>query len=185
MAGTDADDLGFELLPADDEGATPEQALAAAAASALEAADAAVPDDSDPPEPFGYSWAFDFAAGRFVRQGSSPARVTGLDALAQRVMMALNSARYAHPIFSDDFGVEDPQHGLGLAGAEAREAADDWRVKVRDAVLVLDGVTDVQVKPAYDPVAGTIVLSELVVTTQEEVELSFPDISIDPGGLDG
>lgn len=174
----DAVDLGFELLPADDEGSTPEDDLAAATASAL-ADDVPEAEDEEAVEPTGYTWAFDWSTGRFKRRGSSPAVVTGLDALAERCMMALNTARYAHPIVSDEFGVEEPQRGIGTSGVEAREAADDWRVQVRDALLVFDDVTDVQVEPEYDAVAGAIVLRDLVVTTNEEVELSFPDIRID------
>lgn len=173
---TDADDLGFELLPADDEELMPEADLDAAEASAL---DEAVPEAEEPPEPTGYTWRFDWTRGRFFRHGSSPARVGGLDALAERCMMALNSARYAHPIFSDEFGVENPLAGIGSTGDAAREFADDWRVKVRDALLVFDDVTDVRVEPEYDPVAGAIILRDLVVTTNEDVELPFDDIRID------
>lgn len=176
---TDANDLGFELLPVDDEDFSPEADLAAAAASALEEPDAQVPESEDPPEPAGYTWAFDFTAGRFVRHGSAPAVVSGRAAVEQRCLMALNSARYAHAVFSPAFGVEDPMHGVGLAGDEAREAADDWRVKVREALLVFDDVTDVQLTVVYDPLAAAIFLRDLVVTTNEEVELSFPDIRID------
>lgn len=170
---------GFELLPADDEGSTPEDDLEAAVAGALEDPAAPVADEAEQPEPFGYTWAFDFDAGRFLRHGQAPARVTGLAAVEQRCMMALNTARYAHPIFSDEFGVEDPQHGLGTVGPEAREAADDWRGKTRDALMVFDDVTDVQVDPQYDPIEGAIYLRDLVVTTNEQV-ISFPDIRIDP-----
>ena len=176
---SDADELGFELIPADDEGSAPDADLEAAAQSALADPEAPVPLDDDQTEPYGYSWAFDWTAGRYMRRGSSPAVVTGTDALAERCMMALNAARYAHPVFSDEFGVEDPQHGLGLAGQAAVEAADDWKIKVRDALMVFDDVTDVQVTPVYDPVQGAIFLRDLVVTTNEEVELSFPDIRVD------
>lgn len=178
MAGN-ADELGFELLPADDADAIGGLDLAAAAASALEAPDARAPDTEDPPEPTGYSWAFDFGAGRFVRYGSSPAVVRGNATLEQRCLLALNSARYAHPVFSPAFGLEEPKQGIGLAGDAAREAADDWRGKVRDALMIFDDVTDVQLAATYDPVAGVITLRDFVVTTNEEVELSFPDIRID------
>lgn len=178
---TDADDLGFELIPADDEELSPAADLDAAEASALGEAE---PEAPEPPEPTGYTWKFDWAAGRFMRHGSSPARIFGLDALAERCMMAVNSARYAHPVFSDEFGVEDPTAGIGEVGPAAVEFADDWRVKVRDALMVFDDVTDVQVEPEYDPLQGVIVLRDLVVTTNEEVELSFPDIRIDLDALE-
>jgi hypothetical protein len=177
--GSDASDLGFELVPPTDDELSPEYDLAAAAAGALDDGLSPVPDDEPPGEPTGYSWAFDWSAGRFARQGSSPARVSGLDAVAERCMMALNSARYAHPVFSDEFGTEQPQRGIGTTGQEAREAADDWTVAVRDALLVIDEVTDVHVSPEYDPIEGAIFLRDLSVTTNEDVVLPFPDIRID------
>lgn len=178
------EEQGFELIPADDFVFDERADVAAAAASALEAPEAPAPDADDPPEPTGYSWAFDFVARRFIRYGSAPAVVHGNATLEQRCLLALNAARYAHRVFSPAFGLEGPIQGIGLAGDAAREAADDWRVKVRDALLIFDDVTDVQLSAAYDPVAGTIQLSDFVVTTNEDVELSFPDIRIDltPGG---
>jgi hypothetical protein len=176
----DADELGFELLPADDEGIEPDADIAAAVASALDDPTALVVEEgNDAPEPFGYTWAFDFEAGRMIRRGGEPARVSGFEALKQRCLMALYSARYAHPVFSEEFGIEDPQHGLGLTGDEAREAALDWREMIRDALLALEDVSDVVCTPTFDPLAGVIVIPDLTVTTNEEVELPFDDIRLD------
>lgn len=174
----DADELGFELLPADDDGSTPEEDIDAAVAGALVDPSEPIAED-DAVVPLGYTWSFDWEAGRFARRGTQPARVAGVAALEQRCLMALHSARYAHAAFSDEFGVEDPQHGIGTVGDEAREAAEDWSEMIRDALLVIDEVADVQCTPAYDPVAGAILIPDLVVTTNAEVELAFPDITID------
>lgn len=168
-----ADD--FTLIPADDEAVTPDADLDAAAASAL-AEPGDVAGDEDAPEPFGRTPAFDFAAGRFVRQGGSPAWVTGLDSLKQWCLMALHSARYAHPVFTEDFGHEFPTSTVGTAGPEAVEEADDFFARLRDAWLVHDRIADVQGRGVYDPVAGAVILTDLVVITDEEVELPFPDL---------
>lgn len=170
MAGDD-----FTLIPADDDVLTPEADLDAAAAGAL-AQPEDTPLDEDAPEPFGRTPAFDFEARKFVRQGGSPAWVTGLDALRQWCLMAIYSARYAHPIFSDGFGHELPNAALGTVGAEAREQADDFMAGLRDAWLVHDRIADVQGSARYDPVSGAIILTDLLVVTDEEVELPFPDL---------
>lgn len=173
-----ADDLGFELVPPNDDVLSPEDDLNAAAASALDDPTVPVVVDGDAPEPFGVSWLFDWSTGRFLRHGQSPARVSGTDALIQWCMMALNSARYAHPVFSDEFGIEKPLDGLGSAGALAEEFASDWGRKTREALLVHDRIVDVSVTPKYDPVEGVVVVDDLVVVTDEDVELPFPDLRI-------
>lgn len=168
-----ADD--FELIPSGDDELTPEADLDAAAAGALaEPGDTAIEEDA--PEPFGRTPAFDFDAGRFVRQGGSPAWVTGFAALAQWCLMAVHATRYAHPIFSDDFGHEFPNGPIGTVGPEAVERADDFMARLRDAWLVHDRIADVQGRAVYDPVGGSIILTDLLVVTDEEVELPFPDL---------
>lgn len=175
-----AADLGFELVPPDENAVSPLDDLNAAAASAVSdpgtAAEAAV----DPVEPFGVSWAFDYVAGRFKRQGTSPGRVEGTSALVEWCMTALNSRRYAHAIFSDEFGMEKPQgtrRGLP-AGRAAEEYASDWGAKAREALLVHDRIVNVAMTPLYDPVKGLITIDNLVVVTDEDVELAFPDLQI-------
>lgn len=173
-----ADD-NFELIPVEDDLLpTADQQINAATAAALADPDAPAPDPAPAPTPTGYTWAFDFEGGRFVRQGGSPARVTGYEPLKQRVLMALNSARYAHAVFSTQFGVEAPLRGIGEAGQDALIAADDWRVQIREALMVFEDVADVAVTVTYDPVAGVLRLTEFVITTNEDVELPFDDIRI-------
>jgi hypothetical protein len=169
----------LELLPADDDLAPSADAeLNAAVASALADPEAPLPDTEPAPDPTGYSWAFDFEARRFVRQGGSPARVTGYGPLKQRVLMILNAARYAHPVYSSEVGVERPNLGIGEAGIDAQIAADDWRVQIREALLADDEVADVAVRVTYDPLVGALTLAEFVVTTNEDVALPFDDIRI-------
>lgn len=175
-----ADDSDFELLPADDEDVTPDADLEAAAAGALADPDVPIEVESEPPIPFGRTPAFDFDRGRFVRQGGSPAWVSGFEALQQWCMMAAHSARYAHPIFSDDFGVEGLGEAIGTLGPEAVEAADDAMQALREAWLVHDRIAEVEGDAEYDPVTGVIVVSNLYVVTDEEAELPFPDLRLTP-----
>ncbi len=181
MAEVDAETLGFALLPADDDGSLPGDDLDAAAASSL-----ADPDDpteeEDVPQPFGYSWFFDFAAGQFVRNGPTPARVSGLDALAQVCMMALRSARFAHTVFSEVFGMEDPEDVIGESAVD--ELAGDYEARVREALLVIDRVSAVDLSADFDPVQGVLFISGLTVTTDDDAELALGDLTLERGNDD-
>lgn len=171
-----ADDLGFELLPPSDDLLTPEDDLNAAAASALEDPNAPIPVAGNVPEPLGVSWLFDFEAGRFVRQGGAPARVTDVESLKQWCLAALNSARYAHAIFSDEFGMEHPVDDLGAA--VATEVVTDFATRIRDALLVHDRISDVtDIISSFDPLSGIVFVS-FVVVTDEELTVAIDDLQI-------
>lgn len=175
MAGLD----DFELLPVDDDlTPAPEDALNAAVASALGNPEAPVEAPDDAPPPFGYSWAFDWNAGRFVRQGAAPARVSGVDAFRERCLMAVNSARFAHAVFSRQWGVDIPQHAIGAAGDAAVLAASDWQVAIRDALLAVERCADASLTCTYDPVAGQLTVTDLVVVTDEDDTLQFDDLMV-------
>lgn len=139
MAG-DLDELGF--LPVDDEELTPEADLDAAEAGALEDP-LNVPVTGDAPEPFGRTWYFDWAIGRFRRHGFAPAETRGQGALIQWCMMAAHSAWLAHGVFSPDFGLERPDSVIGLVGSDALAEAGDWATRLRDAWLVHDRIAEV------------------------------------------
>lgn len=178
-----ADDLGFDLLPADDVGADPQTQLAAAADAAVsDAAFAAEPED--PPEPFGFTHIFDFTTGRFVRRGTSPARVVDHDALAQWCLAALYARRRAHAVYSDEFGVDWPA-ALGAVAADAREAADDIRSEIVDALMVHDRISAVSLDVTYDPLAGVIYIANLQVTTDEETDVNIDDMAIPAEAVTG
>lgn len=131
-----------QLLPVDDGEITPEEDVAAAEASALAAA-SPEPARAEPPQPFGVTPLFDFELGRMVRAGQSPVMVSGHKALEQWCLMAIYSARYAHAVFTDEFGMEDPESVIGQA-ADAAETAADWGERLREALLVYDRVAAVE-----------------------------------------
>lgn len=177
-----ADDLGFELVPPDDDLIGPEDRMNAAAAAALADPGAPTAAPTEAPEPLGISWLFDFDAGRFVRQGTAPARVTGNDTLKMWCLTALNSARFAHAVFSDEFGMENPVIDLGAA--VAAEVAVDFAARIRDALLVHDRISDVaDITTNFDPTMGVVFTSFTVVTDEEEtVPIDDMQITITTGG---
>lgn len=178
MVDVDATTLGFELLPADDDRSLPEEDLDAAAASALADADDPT-EEEEVPQPFGFSWYFDFSTGQFARNGTSPARVSGLDALAQVCMMALRSARFAHAVFSENFGMEDPEDVIGETQVD--ELSGDYEERVREALLVIDRVSAVEVTADFDPVQGVLFLSNLTVTTDDDAVVALDDMNLERG----
>lgn len=171
-----ADDLGFDLVPPDDDLISPEDQMNAAATAALEDPTAPVAVATEPPEPLGISWLFDFDAGHFIRQGAAPARVTGTDALEMWCLTALSSARFAHAVFSDEFGMENPAADLGAA--VAAEVAVDFAARIRDALLVHDRISDVaDITTNFDPTTG-IVFTSFTVVTDEEESVPIDDLQI-------
>lgn len=175
----DARDEGFELLPIDDAEIPAQDALNAAAAAALG-------DREDPPSietagpiPFGVSWAFDWEAGRFKRHGQSPVRVTGLDALREWCMMAVNSTRFAHGVFSDRFGMDDPNELIGGGLGEDDDIASDAEEKIREALMIHDRIVDVtEFDIEWNPVEGILYLHSFTAVTDEADELPFADIQL-------
>lgn len=171
------DDLGLELLPSDDEGLSPADELTAAIAGAIAEPNAIVPQAEDAPTPFGRTWVFDFEEGRFVRSGSSPAPTAGFGAVQQWVLMAMHSARYAHSVFSDNFGMEQPEQGIGeMIGAEV---ISDFEQHLREAVLVHERITALdKFKASIDPTTGDLTISYFEVVTDEDEVISFSDITL-------
>jgi hypothetical protein len=174
-------DLGPEL--------TPEADLEAAEASALAGVDPL--SEAEPPEPFGRTPLFNFLEGRYVRAGGSPVFVTGHEALKQWCLMAIYTARFAHPgIFSDEFGMEEPDSVLGEA-AEAQEAVSDWGERMREALLVHERIVDVQAFEAtFDEDEGVVYVNMFTVVTDEEDEVPVGGLAVpvgaedtDPGGF--
>jgi hypothetical protein len=170
-------DLDFELLPADDEGLSPADELAASVAGAVAEPGAVQPDANPAPAPFGKTWVFDFETGRFVRAGASPVPTNGFGALQQWVLMAVHSARYAHSVFTDEFGMESPDDGIGEL--RSAEMVSDYEQRLREAVLVHDRVTALQnFAASYNPIEGVLYISYFEVVTDEEEVVPSGDITL-------
>lgn len=137
-----ADDFDFTFLPTDDDDVTPDADLDAAEQSALEDA-LDVADTTAAPVPFGRTWFFDWALGRFRRHGLAPAETRGEGALRQWVEMVFHSAWMGHAVFSPEFGVERPDSAIGMVGMDALVEASDWAARFREALLVHDRIAEV------------------------------------------
>jgi hypothetical protein len=174
----DAEDLGFEMLPPDDEGVSAEADLEAAAASALEDAGAeTAAEDEEPARPFGRTWVFDFGKGRFVRQGGAPAETRGAGALQMWCLMAVHSARYAHRVFSDDFGMEHPEDPMGRLLTDERVA--EYAERLQEALLVHDRIVAVEnFDAAFDPSQGVLLIRSFDVVTDDEDRIPFDGLTI-------
>jgi len=176
----DAIDLGFTLLPADDPASTPEADLADAEASALAPDFASASQEA--PEPLGRSWLLDWDIGCFRRRGDSAVVVAGLDALAQWCQMALHSARFAHQVFSDDFGVEQPEEIIGQIPTPA--IIRDFGRRIERALLVHDRIASVENFEAHVVDAGAAIeLDSLDVITDEQDVLSLAGTILEIGDI--
>jgi hypothetical protein len=151
-------DTGFELLPADGPEVSPDEELAAAIADTDPAT------TIQPPQPLGRGWAFDPARGQFITYGSEPVRVSGEGELREWIDKALHTARFAHPIYSDQFGI-DTVELIGRTPTADLVASHIQAIK--DALLAHDRITDVKdFKVSADPstdylaFAFTVVLDE-------------------------
>lgn len=171
----DAVSLGVEMLPVD-EPVAPDDAVAAASAAAL---DAPLPQQiAAGPEPFGLSWDFDYSVGRFRQQGASPAETHGFGSLAQWCLMTIHTARYAYPVFGDTFGWDEPEEPLGRT--DVAELSGDWAQRLREALLVHDRVSSVDIATDWDPVNGVLTVTKLDVVTDEAETLSLDGVQLQP-----
>lgn len=175
----DARDGGFELLPIDDPEVPAEDALNAAMADALGDDTGLAAVETAGPEPFGSTWAFDWEQGRYKRHGGRPVRVTGLAALREWCMMAVNSTRFAHVVFTDRFGIDDPLEGIGTGLGEDDDLPADYEEKIRNALLIHDRIVDVtDFDIEWNPVEGVLYIHYFRVVTDEADELPFSDIQL-------
>lgn len=179
MGVTDA--LGLDLIPSDDEGLSAADELAAAVAGAVAEPGAIIPQPEEAPTPFGLTWAFDWSRGQFIRAGGSasgsPSPITGFAAVQEYVQMILHTSRYAHSVFSDEFGMEQSEEPIGkLAGAEI---ISEYEQHLREAVLVHDRITALDKFSArFDNAEGVLVIAYFEVVTDEEDVISFSNITV-------
>lgn len=174
-------DAPFPLLPADDPASSPDEDLAASAAGALAPAPAATPINAPAPIPFGKTWQFDFERGQFTHTGSSPTVVTGFSALEEWCQMAIHSARYAHEVFSDVFGMDEPDDLIG--NFAIGEALADWQAALVDALMVHDRITSVEnFDMVWDPSTGILTINSFDIVTDEDARVTVSDVTLQAGG---
>lgn len=149
-------DVGFELLPSD-TGEVSSEALLAAALAATP-----ITPPADTKLPLGRGWEFDFEAGQFVRFGTSPVSVTGLANLRQWIEKTLRTARIAHPIYSDQYGMDY----LELIGNRLTSGGIAlYAQAITEALKVHDRISDVtDFTFSYLPEEGVLLADFTVVT---------------------
>lgn len=89
----------------------------------------------------GRGWAFDFATGQFARQGASPAVVSGENQLKSWIEKTLYTSRFAHPIYTSEYGTEGLVDIIGKLHEPGSEHTIE--IAVRDALIVHDRITNV------------------------------------------
>lgn len=153
------------LLEEPDEPLTVDERLDAALAGV------APGEETETRLPFGRGWAFDFEQGKFVAHGTSPAAVSGYAQLATWIEKTLRTARFAHAIYSDDYGVDDPWQGIGFAytpGLAAKLARS-----ITDALTVHDRISNVTDFVFDGGGTSTLFISFRVVTDEDDEQLDF------------
>lgn len=173
------DDL--PLVPLDDDDiVAAEDDVAAAAVSALDAAGSApslAPVAG--PSPVGYTWLFDYGLRRFVRRGGRPAEVRGTQALVQRVMLAIHTARFAYDALPNDFGFDRFDDIIGTVANE--EAFSDFERRLRECVQSVPGCSDVEDFAAHaDTREGVFSVDKFTIVTDSGERLPVGPLS---GGL--
>jgi hypothetical protein len=157
-------DTGFSLIPGDDP-LTPDEQLEAALSGL-------VPDVvEDVQRPYGRGWSFDFATGQFVTSGVSPAAAHGTAQLVCWIEKTLRTARFAHPIYSDNYGTELPFDAIGKQFTPALAGLMASRIEA--ALLVHDRISAVK-DFTFDGggTSHTLLVNFTVVTDEEELPLS-------------
>lgn len=179
MAETFTNEESFELLPAGDEDLLSADDLLTAAETSLNDDVFAASGSAPAPIPFGKSWAWDHANERYIRAGTAPLEVRGYDALRQWVYAALQTAQGAHPIFSDEFGIEDPEDWIGLV--DPSDAVATFEPRAREALLQHERIEEVdEMNPEYDPDEGIVTIADIVVVTDQAEAVPLTAFELTP-----
>lgn len=131
-----------------------------------------------PPSPIGRGWAYDFQRRRFIPSptGHGPLTTHGDATLRVWVEKALRTARGAHSIYSDDFGIDLPGDDFG--GPVEEWPIDTFEQRVRDALVVNDNITDVtDFAASVDPNSEAVAVDFTIVKVGGEVE-SFQNVQV-------
>jgi hypothetical protein len=178
VSAIEPDSLDYELLPPDPGLINPDLALDAALAPVEEI-------ENDSPAPFGRSWRFDFVAGQFVRDGTVPKVVYELDSLIMWVEKTLRTARLAHPIYSDEYGVEGAATFEPVGRQLDEEILNEYQDALTEALLIHDRIVSVEnYSFDQDPFEETLQVSFTVMVDAapplEPQPLEFSDVPVGP-----
>jgi hypothetical protein len=164
-----ADDVPT-LLPTQEEPLAPDDAFRRYEESLDERPDSVdLIVTEEPPTPVGRSWAYDFAGKTMLRTaGSSGPLVTHDDeTLRQWIEHTLRVARGAHPIYSDDYGLDLPADFR--SGPVSHFPLDEYERAVTDALTVhraIEALEDFAF--SYDPMQEYVAVDFTVVKASRD-----------------
>ena len=170
------------LLPVEDEPPSPEEELARADE---EAEDFPESDDLIATEeerlPIARSWAFDFERGRFTRgSAQGPAETRGVMTLRYWIEKCLRTARGAHPIHPEDYGID--RVGRGVFGSPMSEAhGADLEERIRDALMYHDAITEITDFQAVQNPEDDLLLVSFHVVLDDDVMLEVRNLALATG----
>lgn len=99
--------------------------------------------EEPPLPPFGKSWEFDFSTGKFIKvPNRGPLRTQGIQTLRGWIEKCLFTAREAHPIYSEDYGMDDPFEWTGQQFTD--ELVGELERKVTEALTQHPRILDVK-----------------------------------------
>jgi Protein of unknown function (DUF2634) len=170
----DQDDDVLQLLPEDDEPPTAEEAF-----EDMEESIEDFPGEDDlvvtapESEPVGRSWSFNYAARSFISgsKGHGPAETYGDETLRQWIVKCLMTDRGAHPIHSDQYGVESLSGIMGVPVVDLDTG--DFEQRIREALMFHSRIADVrEFEWDLDPDnEGVFVTFEVVLDDDETLSI--------------
>jgi Protein of unknown function (DUF2634) len=131
--------------------------------------------------PYGKSYQFDFAAGRFtVIPNKGPLQTNHLMTLKAWIEKCLLTARAAYPIYSDDYGVDNPSEGIGLQYTD--ELIGQMETNIEEALTQHPRILSVQSFASdYDPAEEELFVSFTCVVDGEDNDIAITGLAIPLG----
>lgn len=167
-------DLPLSLLPDDDPPLSPTDQLAVAVAGAI---GGAIEVQGVPAVSYGRTWVVDPNGGFKLRASGEPYMTSDIGSLQSWSIMAIYSERYAHKIFSDNFGTEKGSAAIGQFPNTAIE--NELRAAITRALLQHDRVTAVDnLNPMYNPDIQVIDLGTFQLITDDEDRIVFSNVQV-------
>lgn len=128
------------------------------------------------PYPYGKSWAWDFSARRFVKFGPNPAQTNDLDTLKSWIQKTMITGKGAHVIYTDDYGVENPDSLIGFASDPV--AQNQWAINIKEALMRHDRITDVTDFKFHTEDGGESLFVDFSVTTDDNTTVDLEGLNV-------
>lgn len=124
--------------------------------------------EEEPPPPLGRSWAFDFSQPGFATEsGNGPLETRGLDTLRMWIAKCLVTARGAHPVHPDGYGLEFPFDIIGNP-FDSFDAAD-LEERIETALTFHPRITGIEdFETVYEEGDEALFVSFTVLLDEEE-----------------